>query len=107
MLIGEKVVLKRNCKVAYLKQENYKFDNKPLLQEVCQEPEEIVELRKELMDIHELLSNGANKQTQETLLARMAKINDHLEIHSQNNAEYKAKAFLSGWVLIKLILANL
>jgi len=91
-----KVVLKRNCKVAYLKQENYKFDNKPLLQEVCQEPEEIVELRKELMDIHELLSNGANKQTQATLLARMAKINDHLEIHSQNNAEYKAKAILSG-----------
>jgi len=91
-----KVILKRNCKVAYLKQENYKFDNRPLLQEVCREPEEIVELRKELMDIHQLLSNGANKQTQATLLTRMAKINDHLEIHSQNNAEYKAKAILSG-----------
>ena len=69
-----KVSLKRNCKVAYLKQENYKFENRPLLQEVCQEPEEILGLRKELRDIHELLSNGINKQTQSTLLSRMGKI---------------------------------
>ena len=91
-----KVSLKRNCKVAYLKQENYKFENRPLLKEVCQEPEEILGLRKELRDIHELLSNGINKQTQSTLLSRMGKINDHLEIHSQNNAEHKAKMILSG-----------
>jgi len=91
-----KVVLKRNCKIAYLKQENFKFGNRRLLQEVCQEPDEIGELRKELSDIHQSLSNGINKQTQATLLARMAKIDDHLEIYTQNNTEHQAKAILSG-----------
>ncbi|MBR61315.1 MAG: ABC transporter ATP-binding protein [Dehalococcoidia bacterium] len=91
-----KVVLKRNCKVAYLKQEQYKLDNRPLLREVCEEPEEVLTLRKELRDIHDLLSNRINKQTQSTMLTRMAKINDHLEIYSHDNSEHKAKTILSG-----------
>ena len=91
-----KVVLKRNCRIAYLKQENFKFGNRRLLQEVCEEPDEIRKLRRELTDIHQLLSNGINKQKQSNLLARMAKIDDHLEMYTQNNTEYQAKAILSG-----------
>jgi ATP-binding cassette subfamily F protein 3 len=91
-----KVILKRNCRIAYLKQENFKFGNKQLLQVVIEEPDEIRKLGQELTDIHKSLSNEINNKKQSTLLARMAKIDDHLQTYSQNNTEHEAKAILSG-----------
>ena len=91
-----KVILKRNCRVAYLKQENFKFNNKQLLQVVIEEPEEIRKLGQELTDIYKLLPTEINNQKQSTLLDRMAKINDHLHTYSQNNTEHEAKTILSG-----------
>ncbi len=91
-----KVMLKRNCRIAYLKQENFKFGNKQLLQVVIEEPDEISKLGQELTDIYKSLSNEINNQKQSALLDRMAKINDHLQTYSQNNTEHEAKAILSG-----------
>lgn len=91
-----KVIIKRNCSVAYLKQENFKFGNKQLLQVVVEEPAKIKKLGQELTDIHKSLSNETNNQKQSALLARMAKIDDQLQTYSQNNSEHEAKAILSG-----------
>ena len=91
-----KVMLKRNCRIAYLKQENFKFGNKQLLQVVIEEPDEISKLGQELTDIYKSLSNEINNQKQSALLDRMAKLNDHLQTYSQNNTEHEAKAILSG-----------
>ena len=91
-----KVMLKRNCRIAYLKQENFKFGNKQLLQVVIEEPDEISKLGQELTDIYKLLPTEINNQKQSTLLDRMAKINDHLHTYSQNNTEHEAKTILSG-----------
>ena len=90
------VILKRNCRIAYLKQENFQFVSKELLQVVIEEPEEIKKLEQELVDIHNSLSNETNDQKQSTLLARMEKIDAHLETYRQNNTEHEAKAILSG-----------
>ncbi len=90
------VMLKRNCRIAYLKQEIFKIDNKQLLQVVIEEPEEISKLGQELTDIYKSLSDEINNQKQSALLDRMAKINDHLQDYSQNNTEHEAKAILSG-----------
>ena len=91
-----KVILKRNCRIAYLKQENFQFGNKELLQVVIEEPDEIKKLEQELSYIHNSLSNETNNQKQSTLLDRMGKINAHLETYRQNNTEHEAKAILSG-----------
>jgi len=91
-----KVILKKNCRIAYLKQENFNLGNKQLLQVVIEEPDEIRKLGQELTDIHKSLSNKINNQKQSTLLARMSKIDDHLQTYSQNNTEHEAKAILSG-----------
>ena len=90
------VILKRNCRIAYLKQENFQFVSKELLQVVIEEPDEIKKLEQELADIHNSLSNETNDQKQSTLLARMEKIDAHLETYRQNNTEHEAKAILSG-----------
>ena len=91
-----KVTLKRNSRISYLKQENFKFSGRTLLQEVLEETDEIKKLRKELTDIYQSLSNETNNEEQSTLLTRMTKIDDHLQMYDQNNSEYQAKTILSG-----------
>ena len=91
-----KVTLKRNSRISYLKQENFKFGGMTLLQEVLEETDEIKKLRKELTDIYQSLSNETNNEEQSTLLTRMTKIDDHLQMYDQNNSEYQAKTILSG-----------
>ena len=61
------VMLKRNCRIAYLKQENLKFDNKQLLQVVIEEPDEISKLGQELTDIYKSLSDETVSYTHLTL----------------------------------------
>ena len=91
-----KVTIKKDATVAYLKQENFKFGNKQLLQVVIEEPDEIRKLGQELTDIYKSLSTEVDNQKQSSLVDRMAKINDHLQTYSQNNTEHEAKAILSG-----------
>ena len=91
-----KVTIKKDVTVAYLKQENFKFGNKTLLQEVLEETGEIKNLRRELTRIYDSLSNEINSHRQQVLLKRMAKIDDHLQILGQDNSEHKAKEILSG-----------
>ena len=91
-----KVTIKKNVVVAYLKQDNFRFHTKPLLQEVLEESEEVINLRQELTAIHTSLSHETDNQKQNVLLRRMSEINDHFEFQDENNSEHKAKAILSG-----------
>ena len=91
-----KVTIKKNISVAYLKQDNFRFHDKPLLQEVLEESEEVTGLRKELTAIHISLENQIDERKQKILLRRMAEINDYFEFRDENNSEHQAKAILSG-----------
>ena len=91
-----KVTVKKHVTVAYLKQEKFKFENKMLLQEILEQPDEIKTLKKELNAIHDSLSNEINNHKQQILLRRMAEIDDYLEILDQNSSEHQAKTILSG-----------
>lgn len=91
-----KVTVKKHVTVAYLKQEKFKFENKMLLQEILEQPDEIKTLKKELNAIHDSLSNEINNHKQQILLRRMAEIDDCLEILDQNSSEHQAKTILSG-----------
>ena len=91
-----KVTIKKNIAVAYLKQDNFRFDDKPLLQEVLEEPEEVINLRQELTEIHNSLADETDNQKQNILLRRMSEINDYFEFQDENNSEHQAKAILSG-----------
>ena len=91
-----KVTIKKNIAVAYLKQDNFRFHDKPLLQEVLEEPEEVINLRQELTEIHNSLADETDNQKQNILLRRMSEINDYFEFQDENNSEHQAKAILSG-----------
>ena len=91
-----KVAIKKNIAVAYLKQDNFRFHDKPLLQEVLEEPEEVINLRQELTEIHNSLADETDNQKQKVLLRRMSEINDYFEFQDENNSEHQAKAILSG-----------
>ena len=91
-----KVAIKKNIAVAYLKQDNFRFHDKPLLQEVLEEPEEVINLRQELTEIHNSLADETDNQKQKILLRRMSEINDYFEFQDENNSEHQAKAILSG-----------
>ena len=91
-----KVTIKKNISVAYLKQDNFRFHDKPLLREVLEESEEVTGLRKELTAIHISLENQIDERKQKILLRRMAEINDYFEFRDENNSEHQAKAILSG-----------
>ena len=91
-----KVTVKKNVAVAYLKQDNFRFHNKSLLQEILEEPEEVINLRQELTEIHTSLTHETDNQKQKVLLKRMSEINDYFEFQDQNNSEHQAKAILSG-----------
>ena len=91
-----KVAIKKNIAVAYLKQDNFRFHDKPLLQEVLEEPEEVINLRQELTKIHNSLADETDNQKQKVLLRRMSEINDYFEFQDENNSEHQAKAILSG-----------
>ena len=91
-----KIAIKKNIAVAYLKQDNFRFHDKPLLQEVLEEPEEVINLRQELTEIHNSLADETDNQKQKILLRRMSEINDYFEFQDENNSEHQAKAILSG-----------
>ena len=91
-----KVAIKKNIAVAYLKQDNFRFHDKPLLQEVLEEPEDVINLRQELTEIHNSLADETDNQKQKVLLRRMSEINDYFEFQDENNSEHQAKAILSG-----------
>ena len=55
-----------------------------------------IELRTELNNIHNLLSNTINKKNEQALLNRMSIIDDNLQNIDQNKNEHHAKAILSG-----------
>ncbi|SVD83061.1 uncharacterized protein METZ01_LOCUS435915, partial [marine metagenome] len=91
-----KVTVNKNVSIAYLKQDNFRFDNKMLLQEILEEPNEIKDLRSELTAIHTSLADETDSQKQNILLRRMSEIDDCLEMINQDNSEHQAKAILSG-----------
>ena len=91
-----KVTVKKNVGVAYLKQDNFRFDNKMLLQQILEEPDETKNMRQELTAIHTSLANGTDGKQQKILLRRMSEIDDYFQMFDQNNSEHQAKAILSG-----------
>ena len=91
-----KVTVNKNITIGYLKQENFNLGNKTLLEEIIEESTKTIELRTELNNIHNLLSNTINKKNEQALLNRMSIIDDNLQIIDQNKNEHHAKAILSG-----------
>ena len=91
-----KVTVNKNITIGYLKQENFNLGNKTLLEEIIEESTKTIELRTELNNIHNLLSNTINKKNEQALLNRMSIIDDNLQIIDQNKSEHHAKAILSG-----------
>ena len=91
-----KVTVNKNITIGYLKQENFNLGNKTLLEEIIEESTKTIELRTELNNIHNLLSNTVNKKNEQALLSRMSIIDDNLQIIDQNKSEHHAKAILSG-----------
>ena len=91
-----KVTVKKNVGVAYLKQDNFRFDNKMLLQQILEEPDETKNMRQELTAIHTSLANETDGKQQKILLRRMSEIDDYFQMFDQNNSEHQAKAILSG-----------
>ena len=91
-----KVTVNKNITIGYLKQENFNLGNKTLLEEIIEESTKTIELRTELNNIHNLLSNTINKKNEQALLNRMSIIDDNLQIIAQNKNEHHAKAILSG-----------
>jgi len=91
-----KVTVNKNITIGYLKQENFNLGNKTLLEEIIEESTKTIELRTELNNIHNLLSNTINNKNEQALLSRMSIIDDNLQIIDQNKSEHHAKAILSG-----------
>ena len=91
-----KITINKSITIGYLKQENLNLGNKTLLEEIIEESTKTIELRTELNNIHNLLSNTINKKNEQALLNRMSIIDDNLQIIDQNKNEHHAKAILSG-----------
>ena len=72
-----KVTVNKNITIGYLKQENFNLGNKTLLEEIIEESTKTIELRTELNNIHNLLSNTINKKNEQALLNRMSIIDDN------------------------------
>jgi ATP-binding cassette subfamily F protein 3 len=90
------VSIHKNATLGYLKQDNYKFHNKTVLEEVLDQPAEVSSLKTELDQISGLLSENPTREEEETLFLRVEYISNRLDILDTNNNQHTAKAILSG-----------
>jgi ATP-binding cassette subfamily F protein 3 len=91
-----KITLNKNLVTSYLEQEILPSDNQTLIEDVLEEPSDIISLRKELIDIHNNLAETSNYAKNDVLLTRLGEINNLLETYDEKHSEHEAKAILSG-----------
>jgi len=87
---------KRNVTIGYLTQETGRKAGVTLLEEVLEEPSEVILLREKIAATYESLSSETNSENQSGLLRGLSKFEMALEAAGGVYREHEAKAILSG-----------
>ena len=86
----------RNVTIGYLKQDVVWDSGNTLLEEVLEEPSEVIALSGRIAATYETLSSEAGSRDQTELLRQLSKLETALEAAGGGYREHEAKAILSG-----------
>ena len=86
------ITVKKDINVGYLKQDNFDFSDRTLIEEVLDEPEELDALKLELTDLQMFFAKEENSEIQTQLFSRITEF-------SESDFFRKLNEFSGGWVM--------
>ena len=90
------ITVKKDINVGYLKQDNFDFSDRTLIEEVLDEPEELDALKLELTDLQMFFAKEDNSEKQTQLFSRIRELSERIEDLSQDTDRHEAERILSG-----------
>ena len=90
------ITVKKDINVGYLKQDNFDFSNRTLIEEVLDEPEELNALKLELTDLQVFFAKEENSERQTQLFSRIRELSERIEDLSHDTDRHEAERILSG-----------
>ena len=90
------ISVKKDINVGYLKQDNFDFSERSLIEEVLDESEDIVKLKHELENLQAQFSNEKNLENQTLIFEQIGQISEQIENLSRENDRHEAERILSG-----------
>lgn len=90
------ISLKKGINVGYLKQDNFNFEDRCLLDEILDEPPELEILEEELSKIQIEYTEQLDEASQTEIFERMQVLSNQIEDLRHNSDEHEAKRILAG-----------
>ena len=91
-----RISVKKDIRVGYLKQDNFDFTERTLLEEVLDEPESLNSLREQMTDLQIRFSDGEDVDKQTEIFSSISEISNQIEVLSHDSDKHEAERILSG-----------
>ena len=91
-----RISVKKDIRVGYLKQDNFDFTERTLLEEVLDEPESLNSLREQMTDLQIRFSDEEDVDKQTEIFSSISEISNQIEVLSHDSDKHEAERILSG-----------
>ena len=91
-----RISVKKDIRVGYLKQDNFDFTERTLLEEVLDEPESLNSLREQMTDLQIRFSDEKDVDKQTEIFSSISEISNQIEVLSHDSDKHEAERILSG-----------